>query len=851
MVAFFHTKPLQLLLMLLLLLMLRRALSIAVFLTLLLLLLQFSLLLQLLYCKMVSGAALHPLDTFGLWSPCSWVISDVISDSDGALVAVDALACQPAEFAPDTCSGDEALERIGCREQGSKCTATTTKRNCERARLARAAIHRYKQRQDPVQQQPAELIPIFNRYRNHDKFYTPMTVADITRLVFYRHAGQSLRREAADQERTRSFLQRVRVATLFRFVYHRSLAWQRTLASMAPAMHLVVSVCFKWDETQQRLQHKAVTCPRSQGHNHKMQVHRMTHTEHVFVASAHCKTRSMPAPALWNHPPLLLQRTTAECLWLALRESTPCGPWQLLDTEVARWVLYVFCADEGSSNKKLFKQAVALIEALQNAQNTLMHFSACLLHVLHRSVIPTLQFHNFINNLYRAANVMRVSTYWLAMVESTMRVIDQKLLVLHYNAEPQIEAHRKVATHILHLCLEGSAVECMQTFLELFSGDWTCDTITFHCKIACCVGGGICRRHAVETVQLAARKLLFSRGVQIPALNRWWKYAPMARQVLLGCALHSLWILAVPAKMSRNQIDAPVLCEDALPEDSWHAVHNARVKLTWEFFQAPNLVCDLVVQLQSLEPRWRLMAWLMKHFGRDNETHKLRDKVSTMLKYIDPKQSPVFVALAESAALLTSQEHWRAAFAYNAGSAVTTVILNIWRNLLPGVAVLSLRPAADLEGWPLRLLRMLLWEWRQSVSVEFARAKTCCLAATWHRLHACVRDKLELCLADWFLQLIHEFASQLDFVNYDCELDHAAMRAALAVANGKSYSHGYAALMHMAASISSRHAAEAPEPGERLARQTSCMSQKAAPLRWVECLCCPRATARGHANCHP
>ena len=143
----------------------------------------------------------------------------------------------------------------------------------------------------------------------------------------------------------------------------------------------------------------------------------------------------------------------------------------------------------------------------------------------------------------------------------------------------------------------------MQTFLELFSGDWTCDTITFHCKIACCAGGGICRRHAVETVQLAARKLLFSRGVQIPALNRWWKYAPMARQVLLGCALHSLWILAVPAKMSRHQIDAQVLGEDALPEDSWHAVHNARVKLTWESSQVSNLVCDLVVQLQSLEPR--------------------------------------------------------------------------------------------------------------------------------------------------------------------------------------------------------------------------------------------------------
>ena len=37
------------------------------------------------------------------------------------------------------------------------------------------------------------------------------------------------------------------------------------------------------------------------------------------------------------------------------------------------------------------------------------------------------------------------------------------------------------------------------------------------------------------------------------------------------------------------------------------------------------------------------------------------------------------------------------------------------------------------------------------------------------------------------------------------------MRAALAVANGKSYSHVCAALMHMAASISSRHAAEALE----------------------------------------
>eukprot|EP00969_Alexandrium_andersonii_P149118 6594310-Alexandrium_andersonii.AAC.1 len=41
-------------------------------------------------------------------------------------------------------------------------------------------------------------------------------------------------------------------------------------------------------------------------------------TVHVLVCSTFFKTNLMPAPVLWASPPVIVERTTSECIWQAL-----------------------------------------------------------------------------------------------------------------------------------------------------------------------------------------------------------------------------------------------------------------------------------------------------------------------------------------------------------------------------------------------------------------------------------------------------------------------------------------------------------------------------------------------------
>ena len=120
---------------------------------------------------------------------------------------------------------------------------------------------------------------------------------------------------------------------------------------------------------------------------------------------------------------------------------------------MARWILLVFAADEHSANYRVYAQAVQAAADLR--PHVLVYFSPCILHILHRSVIPSLKYGNYINELYRAAHVMRVSSYWLTLVETAMMVIEKTLVVVH-NSPPPDRVQRLVTEQILRLGLRGA-----------------------------------------------------------------------------------------------------------------------------------------------------------------------------------------------------------------------------------------------------------------------------------------------------------------------------------------------------------------------------------------------------------
>ena len=78
------------------------------------------------------------------------------------------------------------------------------------------------------------------------------------------------------------------------------------------------------------------------------------------------KTSSMQRPSMWSAAPMMLSRTTAENLWAAMDRACPYGPWASLPRAgVARFVLFIFCADEASSNKRLVAQCIRKLAGMR------------------------------------------------------------------------------------------------------------------------------------------------------------------------------------------------------------------------------------------------------------------------------------------------------------------------------------------------------------------------------------------------------------------------------------------------------------------------------------------------------
>ena len=81
------------------------------------------------------------------------------------------------------------------------------------------------------------------------------------------------------------------------------------------------------------------------------------------------------------------------------------------------------------------------------------------MHILQRVVLPLLRQKDMLNQLYRAANVLRSSTYWMGLINAICSKIARDIVVQHEDSPDQARFTR-IAETILRLTLfDGKAEE--------------------------------------------------------------------------------------------------------------------------------------------------------------------------------------------------------------------------------------------------------------------------------------------------------------------------------------------------------------------------------------------------------
>ena len=137
------------------------------------------------------------------------------------------------------------------------------------------------------------------------------------------------------------------------------------------------------------------------------------------------------------------------------------------------------------------------VQALAAQDKVVVTFVPCLLHILHRSVLPALQVHNCVNELYRAGHVLQVASFWLAIVNSARQILNaggrgcSGTVVLH-NDMANDHVNHLVAKHLLQLTpceglpddhVSSRTLRLRDELLDCFRGDWRLGIVQYKCPL--------------------------------------------------------------------------------------------------------------------------------------------------------------------------------------------------------------------------------------------------------------------------------------------------------------------------------------------------------------------------------
>ena len=596
---------------------------------------------------------------------------------------------------------------------------------------------------------------------------------------------------------------------------------------------------------------------------------RSSESSHVMTLTAFVKTELMDRALEWPSDLQIVDRTTAECLWHNFGLSAPFGPWRndamrAPPQSLAVWILYLLVADDASSNRRVSAHAESL--AVTERCRVLFACFKCMVHILHRTVVPMLRTFNVIGQVYRVCNVASVGSFWSLLVGSAGNA-NNVFPVHNYEADPH---HRVVAEQVLRICYlnnlpdeyhSANKLAFVEEVLHSLPGDWTSARILWRCcglssnktfpffivvtwgaatfLFACktnqhetpsktvekedvfvwnqgrgCTNDDQCKRQAGIGVKALLSKLLYKSKLGRPSASRWWKAAPQMRRSGLGVCCHKQWQRAwsLPNMPGHRGVN----------EDDWHAEHAWRQRTSGDFLRHPDTPTTLLVTLQGMGSPHSVMAWIMHHDARvlnsrvrqsfpSNRGHAAggrSDRVSVVLDFISVPSSPVWKALGSVSSLLLEgrrETNWAAAFAFARSSEATTITL-IWRCVLPANAKLWVAIALATGRCPLILVFLLS---SRAVEREFAIAtwlklRRCCCPRGFQALHDATRRRVQV-TSQWVASLLREFCSQFDFSNFDQEILHAKTRAQIEAAGGAQASFDTISHLHLARELGAVH----------------------------------------------
>ena len=259
---------------------------------------------------------------------------------------------------------------------------------------------------------------------------------------------------------------------------------------------LCSSLRIKWDETQQEV----LSNDPATGQITPL-------TASVLVVQAWFGNSTM-APQPIVCPPCRLMRLTSDCIHNGMCRQIPLLRGLPLG-HMSTWMVIVMIADDASSNRRLVAYC-RLVFGQQRKRVILLHVR-CFVHLLHRCAIPCLTLFALAGPLYRAANLMSLSSYWIAMCRSLEAHISNNLDIVHHmDADP---GEQRIAEKLLRLTLlQGlpdeahtkSTLALRDEALEVISGDWKSQRFLFRCDGSCGLVGARfrCKSRAVERLGL-------------------------------------------------------------------------------------------------------------------------------------------------------------------------------------------------------------------------------------------------------------------------------------------------------------------------------------------------------------
>ena len=357
------------------------------------------------------------------------------SDGDAALLVLDEMdreqlpqpAAQDRERLPEPAAqmprgsrGDLARKVLACVRRREATAAEAAQENKDHA---------------------AKDMLSFGLYEDTATF----SVDTVNSLVFGKRPQESISRQAQEHNMTGRMATRVRGSILLRWAFHVAHAFEQAI--LVPAL-LVTSFKYKWDETEQLVSgisqdvQEVMADMRTAGLHMDSSCKKTTHKRHVVTFGIWAKTSNFPEAQPWFTHSRQLRRTTAECIWTAFSEAIPHGPWGTLPSTMYVWL--ICCADEATSNLRFFSQGVQW--ARTKHSRALGYYSPCFIHICQRSVIPLMQESDAIKNLFRAAHVLSVGSYWENLLRMVRSLIG-KIVILHNWVEQAVE-HLAVAKDI-------------------------------------------------------------------------------------------------------------------------------------------------------------------------------------------------------------------------------------------------------------------------------------------------------------------------------------------------------------------------------------------------------------------